>query len=46
MRDIDEMDMIGYIKVRAWNARRNREKMTVPKKAFIDTVWPGMTANV
>ena len=26
MKDIDEMDMVGYIRLRAWNANREKEK--------------------
>ena len=41
MKDIDEMDMIGYLHVRAWDARREYDKVHVaPKKVYIDEVWP------
>ena len=39
MRDIDEMDMLGYLQVRAWKAKREK-KMNAPKRQFIDEVWP------
>jgi hypothetical protein len=32
------MDMLGFLKVRAWKANREQEKST-PKHAFIDEVW-------
>jgi len=39
MTDIDNMDMLGFFRVRAWEA--NREKATkAPKRRFIDEVWP------
>lgn len=41
MRDIDEMDMLGFLKLRAWDAQR-RQKKKEPKPAFIDEVWRGM----
>lgn len=41
MHEIDGMDMIGFMKIRAWEARKERE----PKKRYIDEVW-GMEANV
>ena len=39
MDEIDRMDMIGYIRLRAWKARRGQKK-NEPKKAYIDEVWP------
>ncbi len=41
MHEIDQMDMLGFLKVRAWNARREKEK-SAPKPAYIDQVWPRM----
>lgn len=38
MNEIDEMDMIGYMKVRLWKAKRE----AAPKRAYIDQVWPGL----
>ncbi|MBE5799349.1 MAG: hypothetical protein E7321_05290 [Clostridiales bacterium] len=38
MHEIDQMDMIGYMKVRAWKARKEAE----PKPAYIDEVWPSL----
>ena len=39
MTDIDNMDMLGFFQVRAWEA--NRVKATkAPKRRFIDEVWP------
>lgn len=38
MNDIDEMDMIGFFRVRAWAARNDR-KARAPKPAYIDQVW-------
>jgi hypothetical protein len=39
--EIDRMDMIGFLKIRAWNARREQRKKA-PKRAFIDEVWPDL----
>ncbi len=41
MKDIDEMDMVGYIRLRAWNANREKEK-NAPRPNTIDNVWPGL----
>ena len=43
MREIDEMDMIGFLKIRAWEAREAK-KASEPKRKFIDEVWK-MEAN-
>lgn len=38
MKEIDEMDMPGFLRIRAWSA--NREKaQKAPKARFIDEVW-------
>ena len=44
MSDIDEMDMLGFLRVRAWKARSRERKKHTPR--YIDEVWPGMKANV
>ena len=41
MREIDEMDMLGFLRVRAWNASK-KKKESEPKKSYIDTVWPSV----
>lgn len=41
MQEIDEMDMLGFLRVRAWNARK-RQKKKEPVPGFIDKVWPGL----
>ena len=41
MKDIDEMDMPGYLRMRAWKA--NREiKVKAPVRRYIDDVWPNL----
>ena len=42
MREIDEMDMLGFLRLRAWDARReyDRAHTVVTRKAYIDEVWP------
>ena len=41
MREIDEMDMPGFLRIRAWNVKRKQEKQK-PRHSTIDTVWPGL----
>ena len=36
--DIDRMDMLGFLRIRAWDARREQKKKE-PKRAYIDQVW-------
>lgn len=38
MTELDEMDMLGFLRIRAWDAQREREKKK-PKSAYIDQVW-------
>ena len=39
MAEIDQMDMLGFLKIRAWNAQREKDKKT-PRPKFIDEAWP------
>ena len=39
MSEIDQMDMLGFFRIRAWDAQREKKKKE-PKRAFIDEVWP------
>ncbi len=41
MKEIDEMDMLGFLRLRAWDAQRESEKKK-PQQRFIDEVWPGV----
>ena len=41
MKEIDEMDMLGFLRVRAWGIARKVKKVA-PKKSFIDQVWPSV----
>ena len=41
MKEIDEMDMLGFLQMRAWDAQREHSSQE-PKAAFIDQVWPGL----
>ena len=41
MKEIDEMDMLGSLRLRAWDAQREAEKKK-PRQRFIDEVWPGV----
>ena len=44
MQEIDEMDMLGYFKIRAWKAKEDKEK-SKPKPKYIDEVWPEMKSR-
>ena len=39
--DIDRMDMLGFLRIRAWDARREHKKKE-PKRAYIDQVLPDL----
>ena len=41
MDEIDRMDMPGFLKIRAWNAKREQEKKA-PRQRYIDEVWTEM----
>ncbi|MDO4568720.1 MAG: hypothetical protein Q4B99_07185 [Clostridia bacterium] len=38
MDEIDRMDMLGFLKIRAWNAAREKKKKE-PQPRYIDEVW-------
>ena len=39
MQEIDGMDMLGFLRLRAWDARKEGHK-NGPNPAYIDEVWP------
>ena len=39
--EIDRMDMLGFLRIRAWSAKRECQKKE-PRRAFIDEVWPDL----
>lgn len=41
MAEIDSMDMLGYLRIRAWHASRENKKKE-PQRRYIDEVWPGL----
>ena len=41
MDEIDRMDMPGFLKMRAWNARQEQKKKE-PRQRYIDEVWSEM----
>lgn len=41
MKEIDEMDMLGYFRLRAWKASREKEK-NEPRRRYIDEVWTNL----
>lgn len=38
MSEIDQMDILGFLKIRAWNAQRVKAKKE-PRRQYIDEVW-------
>ena len=41
MDEIDCMDMPGFLKMRAWNAKQEQKKKQ-PRQRYIDEVWSGL----
>ena len=41
MDEIDRMDLPGFLRIRAWNARQEQKKKA-PRRRYIDEVWPGL----
>ena len=41
MQEIDEMDLPGFLRLRAWHAQRELKKKEA-KQRYIDEVWPGL----
>ena len=41
MAEIDQTDLLGFLRIRAWNARKQK-RQTEPKPSYIDTVGPGV----
>ena len=41
MQEIDSMDMLGFLKIRAWSAIKEKIKKE-PRQTTIDVVWPGL----
>ena len=41
MDEIDRMDMPGFLKIRAWNARQEQKKKE-PRQRYIDEVWSSL----
>lgn len=44
MQEIDSMDMLGFLRLRAWSANREKQKMQ-SRRTTIDSVWPGLSPN-
>ncbi|MEA5016940.1 MAG: hypothetical protein VB099_20525 [Candidatus Limiplasma sp.] len=45
MNEIDTMDILGFLRIRAWDARREKARL-MPRKAYIDEVWTGRKPTV
>ena len=41
MKEIDEMDILGFLHIRAWKAAREKERHA-PKHGYIDEVWTSL----
>ena len=41
MDEIDRMDMPGFLKMRAWNAKQEQKKRK-PRQRYIDEVWSSL----
>lgn len=41
MQEIDRMDMLGFLRIRAWNVNRKAKKQE-SRRSTIDKVWPGL----
>ena len=41
MREIDEMDMLGFLRIRSWKARQDQARQE-PVPRYIDEVWPNL----
>ena len=41
MREIDGMDFIGFLRIRAWEAKQKKEKKK-PRRKYIDEVWKSL----
>ena len=44
MDEIDRMDMPGFLKMRAWNARQEQKKKE-PRQRYIDEVWSSLSPS-
>lgn len=38
MEEIDHMDMLGFLRIRAWSAKKEHVKKQ-PQRKYIDEVW-------
>ena len=45
MNEIDSMDMLVFLRIRAWNARNDQRK-NQPQRRCIDEVWSNMKPSV
>ncbi len=41
MAEIDQSDLLGFLRIRAWNARLEQKKKK-PQPRAIDEVWPNL----
>ncbi len=41
MTEIDQTDLLGFLRIRAWNARQEQDEKK-PRPRPIDEVWPNV----
>jgi len=41
MQEIDGMDMLGFLRLRAWDVQREHEQQQL-KLGYIDQLWPSI----
>ena len=41
MQEIDQMDVLGFLTIRAWSAQKELIRR-FPQPRYIDEVWPGL----
>jgi len=41
MNEIDTMDMLGFLHIRAWKLNRDKDKKK-PRQRYIDEVWSNL----
>ena len=45
MNEIDSMDMLGFLRIRAWNAQKEQKK-NEPQRRYIDEMWSQLKPGV
>lgn len=45
MNEIDDMDMLGFLQVKAWKAQKDYDEKHTPKRMMIDQAWAGLRSK-